>query len=125
MQPAVSAKISPVLNDLLGIKYFWINSIPMPYASDINASRKKIIFNLLFAGYFLNIAQHHKKTINANKMICTHLSNHILSSQSSLGKEDPGNIKSIVEIINQRIAGMKEGLSFFKRVIFCNIKSKS
>jgi len=51
-----------------------------------------------------------------NIPICTHLSNHILFNQSSLGKEEPGSVKRIVEIINQRIAGINEVLVFFRQV---------
>jgi hypothetical protein len=49
----------------------------------------------------------------ANMPICTHLSNQILPNQFSCGKAEPGRVSKMVEIINQQIRGIKEGLIFF------------
>lgn len=62
--------------------------------------------------FFLNFfcpPQHHNTTIVLKRPICTHLSNHILLSQSSLGKADPGKTSSIVQRISQPAAGNSEG----------------
>lgn len=50
----------------------------------------------------------------ANIPICTHLSNHIFSSQFSLGKALPGMVSKTVEMISQIIGYTNEGLIFFK-----------
>jgi hypothetical protein len=60
------------------------------------------------------MAQHHNVTRMANKPICIHLSNQIKLNQFSLGKEEPGNVSSTNEIINQMMAGIKEGLMLFR-----------
>jgi hypothetical protein len=52
-----------------------------------------------------------------NMPICTHLSNQILSSQFSFGKAEPGIVSKTVEIINQVMAGTKEGVIFFNDII--------
>lgn len=41
-------------------------------------------------------------------MIWTHLSNQILSNQSSFGKDDPGRIKRIDVTISQIMGGKNE-----------------
>ena len=64
-----------------------------------------------------SMAQHHNVTIMANMPICTHLSNHILSSQFSFGKAEPGIVSKITEIINQEMAGINEGFIFFNDII--------
>jgi hypothetical protein len=53
----------------------------------------------------------------ANMPICTHLSNQILSSQSSFGNDEPGNVNNIVEMINQAMAGVKEGFIVFNDIV--------
>ncbi len=63
------------------------------------------------------MAQHHSVTITANMPICTHLSNHILSSQFSFGKEEPGSVSKIAEIISQVMAGINEGFILFNDII--------
>lgn len=77
------------------------------------------ILSRLGTEYFFWIPQQNKKTNILNSPICTHLSNQILSNQFSVGKDEPGNVSSKVEIRNQQIPGMIEGLIFFKN-IFCN-----
>ena len=57
-----------------------------------------------------------------NKPIWTHLSNHNLLNQSSLGNLVPGIDKRMVEIVNQEIAAINERLVVFTQVGFCNIK---
>lgn len=56
-----------------------------------------------------------------NMPICTHLSNHILSSQSSLGKASPGRVKRTEEIISQPEAEIKDRY-FFVKDFFAIIK---
>lgn len=53
--------------------------------------------------------------------ICTHLSIHILPSQSSLGIAEPGNVKRIREITDQHIAGRNDDLIFVNDTSFCNV----
>lgn len=65
------------------------------------AERINAFFNFTLASVILNRAQHQRKTIIANMPICTHLSNHIFSSQFSFGKAVPGMVNKMIEIINQ------------------------
>lgn len=67
--------------------------------------------------YFFNMAQQHNVTRMANMPICTHLSNQILSNQSSFGNVEPGNVNNKVEMINQAMAGVNEGFIFFNDII--------
>lgn len=59
-----------------------------------------------------------------NIPIWTHLSNQILPNQFSCGNAEPGIVNKIVEMISHTIAGIKEGLIFFKVVSFGNINGK-
>jgi hypothetical protein len=59
------------------------------------------------------MAQHHNVTRIENNPICTHLSNQILLNQFSFGNDEPGNVNSINEIMNQAMPGMKDGLILF------------
>ena len=54
-------------------------------------------------------------------IICTHLSNHILFNQFSLGNDEPGIVSNIVEIINQQTARIEKEM-FFRKNCFHNIK---
>jgi hypothetical protein len=65
-------------------------------------------FDLLSIAFFT--AQHHSTTIMLNIPIWTHLSNHIKLNQFSLGKAEPGSVRSTVEIMNQLMAGRYRGL---------------
>ena len=56
--------------------------------------------------------------------MCTHLSIHILLSQSSFGSAEPGSVNRTVEIINQSAAGKKEGLILFKVANLSQYKNK-
>ncbi len=53
----------------------------------------------------------------ANMPICTHLSNQILPNQFSFGKALPGIVNNKVEMINQQMAGTKDGLIFFNKKV--------
>ncbi len=53
----------------------------------------------------------------ANRLICTHLSNHIFSSQFSFGNELPGIVNKKVEMSSQATGNTKEGLIFFKKEV--------
>jgi hypothetical protein len=46
-----------------------------------------------------------------------HLSIQILSSQFSFGIAEPGSVSKTTEIINQAMAGIKEGFIFFNGII--------
>ena len=113
--PAPSAIISPLSKERLATKYFWTNSIPVPYISHSRANRIKTRFNLPLPKFIFNVAQHHRKTMMANMPVWTHLSNQIFSSQFSFGKALPGIVSNKVEMINQRTGNTNEGLMFFKQ----------
>jgi hypothetical protein len=68
------------------------------------------------------MAQHHNVTMMANMPICTHLSNHILSSHVALGNVEPGNVNNTIEIINHVMAGAKEGLILFNDILSAILK---
>lgn len=47
---------------------------------------------------------------------CIHLSGAILSNHVSLGKDEPGKTSRTVVTADQAMAGIKEGLIFFKKI---------
>jgi hypothetical protein len=67
------------------------------------------------------MAQQNKVARMENMPICTHLSNQILSSQFSFGNAEPGKVNNMTEMINQAMAGKKEGLSLFNENYFNRI----
>jgi hypothetical protein len=74
------------------------------------------VFNFLVNG------QLHKITMHPKRPICTHLSNQIFDSQSSVGRLEPGRVRRIVVRINQKTAGINDDLTFSRGYNFCNIK---
>lgn len=58
-------------------------------------------------------SKQHSQASIPNKKICTHLSNQILSNQSSSGNAEPGRESNIVTIISQAEASQKNR-KFFK-----------
>jgi hypothetical protein len=88
-----------------------MNSILIPYNTQtpVVMNIKRIIFPRE-----LITKLNQKKLSNANKNMCTHLSNKILSSQFFLGKTPPGRQSKIVTSINHASANQKTVFFFFK-----------
>jgi hypothetical protein len=95
-------------------------SIPIPKTILASNIPTKILFNL-FVEVSLTRALNHRMTRMANMIICTHLSAQILLSQFSLGKTEPGRVRSITDTSNQIIAGTRNPLELFKGNNFYNI----
>lgn len=73
--------------------------------------------------FLLSIARHHNVTNMANKPIWIHLSSQILSSQFSFGNAEPGKVNNMIEIINQAMAGIKEGFMLLNEKNFDGINN--
>jgi hypothetical protein len=67
---------------------------------------------------------HHIIASEANKPMCTHLSNHILSSQFSVGIFSPGRVNRNVQTASHPIAAIR-GKYFFVKKFFAIIKDKA
>ena len=110
--PIVSAIISPISKERLGMKYFCTYSIAIPYTHPPRVTQTnncctdfKIFFSAL-------IARHQRKTKTEKRPICTHLSNQILFNQVSWGKAEPGSVSKMVQIINHPIAKRRNRFLF-------------
>jgi len=73
----------------------------------------KMVFNLFAKDFIFSMAQQNKVARMENMPICIHLSSQILSNQFSFGNAEPGNVSNITEMMNQAMAGKKEGLILF------------
>ena len=73
----------------------------------------KIVLNLFSTEFIFNMAQQNKVARMENMPICIHLSSHILSNQFSFGNAEPGNVSNMTEMMNQAMAGKKDGLILF------------
>ncbi len=81
------------------------------------ASSRKTAGNLDAAVWLRLKPQDQITTKAAKRPICTHLSNQILSSQSSSGKAEPGRVSNTATSRVQKIPGRNEVHSFFTYLI--------
>ena len=110
------AKISPLSNDLFGIKLNWIYSNAIPNVIVLNAIAKTLNRLFLFQSFLWKKNKHQNKMIPPNKITWTTLSRCGMSRLKNPfdGNADPGKHKrtmvSMVQLTGTRI----EEVSFLK-----------